>query len=505
MRKVYEKLFPLLLATLFVCFPAFAAPVQIEGYEQGDSGACQSVSGTVSMSTTTVRTGTYSFRVNPTTTGTGNCRISAISTAGVGTTAFGVATLYRDYGFYWHTKPASGDEEVLVVLDTGGTAKAYLRLDSAGKLVVYDNTPTSICTITNALSADTWYTLQFKTSTGAGSQSYDLQINHAASGCSGTMAQGATNHGSDRLGKGTNRNGQTIDVFYDDYLADDAAFATSDHQIKPMLVAANGSTESWVAGDAACLANNTNCYLSVDEIPTDGDTSYVQNATSGAALFTFNGTTTAGISLGTTIAIKAWTNFKEQVDGSAATVVRVRSNATNSDSASNNVGTSYVNRYRLLAADPNTSAAWGASGLNAVEIGVNEGTALQVDRLSSVGIQVDYIPATATPTPTATATATNTPTNTPTLTPTPTPTVTLTPTPTPTATPTNTPVPPTPTFTPTATATATATPTNTPTPTATFTSTPTPTATSTFTPTNTSTPTPVVGSAGALLLMGVGK
>jgi hypothetical protein len=67
------------------------------GWETGDSSEAQSSSGTNSVQTSVVRTGTYAFRANPTTTAVGNHRFAKHSTAGVATTAFGVATLYHRF------------------------------------------------------------------------------------------------------------------------------------------------------------------------------------------------------------------------------------------------------------------------------------------------------------------------------------------------------------------------------------------------------------------------
>lgn len=408
---------------LFLSFvqSAMAAPVQIEGFEMGSNAGCQSVSGTTAISTTTVKSGIYSLRNNPGAASTlGNCRLATMSTAGLNTTGFNTASLWTRFYFRIATAPAANEEQFYVVLDTAGSDKAYFTINSARNIKSYNNAGTLVATGTTVLALNTWYLIETLTSTGAGTQPYEIKINGSVE-LTGSMNMLTNNHGSVRLGKGSNLFSQAIDFFYDDFQANDSAYP-GDGSILVMTVDSNGSTESWIAGDAVCTGNNANCWQGVDEIPTDDDTTYVQNTTSGAALFNFISSSTAGIS-GTINSVKLFTRFREVVDGSAATVVRIRSNATNSDSASNNIGTSFVNRFRLLNIDPNTSAAWTTTGLDAVEGGVNEGTALQVDRLTSVNMQVDFLAGTATPTPTPT----NTPTATPTFTPSPTPTFTPTP------------------------------------------------------------------------------
>lgn len=463
-----------LLPLLLFAVQANATPLNSLGLETGDTAEVRSTAGTVALSTTTVLHGVYSLDINTSTTG--RYRVGKFTPAGVVTTGagieFNVANLKADGYFRIATAPAANTEEISTVLDTGGTIKLSLRQDSSRHILVYDNTTTLVCTTTTALTADTWYELQFSGTTSASASAYSLEIldtsgNSVDTSCSGTMNQGSTNFGSWNLGRATNQNSQTTRVFYDSWTWDDSSFYTG-HRVLRMAPNANGATQQWTAG------TNSSNYLEVDEIPTDNDTTYVESNGSAnqTALIALDSTATAGIS-GTIISAKAWGRIREDTTGTSSNVLRVSSGGTDSDTSATNHTTSYTNIFNFRVTDPNTSAAWTTSALDAVEIGSNEANAIAM-RMTTNSMFVDFIPAANTPTPTNTATSTNTPTNTPTETPTNTPLP-------PTNTPTNTPVPPT----------------NTPTETATFTSTP--------TPTNTHTPDPAVTIKPALKLLGVGS
>lgn len=410
-----KRLFAVVVLLGLLSTSAYATPQNFSGMETGDSAEAQSTTGTASVSTTTVRTGTYALRINPATTGTGNYRFAKMSTAGLSTTSFGTANLFSDFYFRYATKPAANDEEMYVVLDTGGTAKAFLRLNSAGNIVVYDNAVTAQCTGTTTLSSGTWYEIQFKTTTSASASAYSLAVNGVDQGCSATMTQGSTNHGSVRLGKGTNRNGQSIDFFYDDWAADDTAF-TGAHKVLRMLPNGDGSTHQWTSG------TNLSDWNEVKEAVTDGDTTRVKSngSASQVNLVALQDSATVGIS-GSIYGVKCWSNHREDAAFTSALRVRMRSGSTNSDTSAEDAGTSYVNRFKLNTVDPADSASWTTTDLDGLECGVLDDNAGADDESTASAFVLfdDSAVATNTPTPTPTNTPTNTPTPTPTNTPTP--------------------------------------------------------------------------------------
>lgn len=354
------------------------------GWESGDSSEAQSVTGTTSVQSSVTRSGAYALRVNPTTSANGNHRFAKHSAAGVPTTSFGVSTLYHRFYFRIATAPSADEEEMYVVLDTGGSYKCYLTLNSSRNIKAYNNASSLIATGSTVLSTNTWYRIELQTSTGSGNTTFILKID-GADEINTTANQLTDNHGSVRLGKHTNLNARSIDFYYDDAAWSDSAFIGAGQCLK-MAPDSNGSTAQWTGG------TNSSDYAEVDEIPTDGDTTYIRSTGSAGDVHLVGlvSTTTAGIS-GTINAVKAWARIRENTDVTTATRVRVRSSSTNNDTSSSDPTTTYANRFNLLLTDPATSSAWTTSGLDSVEIGVKEDNAVQT-RCTTLCLFVDFIP-----------------------------------------------------------------------------------------------------------------
>jgi hypothetical protein len=233
-------------------------------------GGSQLISGTCSVSSSNPRTGTYSYRVNPTTTGTGYFECYGADIAG-SQTAYGhnIDDAYYCAHIYVAAAPAANDEEIAVFYNTAGSAMASLRLTSAMKIDLYSNNlTTKIGTGTTVLSTNTYYRieLRLKSSTGA----YELRIRDAsladAAGTTEYSGTGATigslYNAKARWGKATDRNGQSIDVYYDDLWVADTGFGFTSigYKVQLCLPDGNGWQDNWsVSGD----------YTAIDEIPPD--------------------------------------------------------------------------------------------------------------------------------------------------------------------------------------------------------------------------------------------
>lgn len=400
-----------ILWTWAIASICFAAPLQLTGWEDGagtsnTDGECEIITGQGQISSSVKRTGTYSFYTNSTGVNTGVCRVSGPTSAGsveFNNGTFNAPTAYYRFYIYITALPATNEEEIAVIRGQSFSDKSYYRVTSAGTLKACNSAISCSTASTIALSINTWYRIEIQSTTSATASAYELRVD-GTTALSGTMTQNNENNRLILLGKVTDRNGQTMTAYYDDFLVDDTTWPGIG-QIVKLSPNANGSSMTWASG------TNSSNYLEVDEIPTDNDTTYVASATSGAALFAMEDTATKSIS-GTINAVKASARFREGTDGTAATSVRLRMSSTNSDSASNNIGTTYVNRYRIINLDPSDGTAITTADIDGAEVGVVEATTSQIDRLTTVGLNVDYAPAaipTATPTFTPTATSTFTP------------------------------------------------------------------------------------------------
>lgn len=396
-----NRLIKLLLATLLVVQPALATPINMSGWELGDTRESSATSGNVSVQATTKRTGGYALQSNPTTTAVGYHEFVGLSTAGA-TSNPNIATAYVRFYFRAGTLPAANDEEIFVQRDTtNANNKLHVRINSAGNLVVYNQANTLVATGATALSTGTWYRIEVKSGNGT-SAAYEVKID-GASELSGTTDQNATNCGAVRLGKVANRNSQTVNFYYDDFHYDDTAYPGSGN-ILAMKPNGAGSSSQWTSGTGSTFAE-------VDEIPSDDDTSYIMNSASvsQSSLFAMEDTTTVGIS-GTILGTKGWHRIKEASAVTSANHLRLRSSATNSDTNARDLSTSYASYGKLYATDPATATAWTTGGLDAVELGVLEDNAVQI-RDTHILLFVDF-ETTTTTTTTSTTTTTAAPTTT---------------------------------------------------------------------------------------------
>lgn len=336
-------------------------------WETGGTEEVQSQTGTAATQNTTVNTGTYALRTNPTGTAVGNHRIAGLRADGRADNALGVSTLYTKFDFRVATAPASAEEDFYAVLDTGASFKCVFRLNSARQIVAYNNAGGLVATGSTALALNSWYRLEFRTSTGSGSTSYEVKIDGVTE-LSGTMDQLTNAHGSIRLGKAADQNGNSVSYFFDNCVLSDSAFPGA-MKVLRLAPDGNGSTASWTNGTGA------SDYTQVDEVPTS-DADYIQCAAAAGDkvhLVTLESCSSAGMPSGATInAFKAFARLRENSSGSSAFKVRIRSGSTNSDGSTFNGSTTLTNHFRILETDPNTGSAWTESGVDAVEVGVVE-------------------------------------------------------------------------------------------------------------------------------------
>lgn len=359
------------------------ALLNICGWERGGSVEVGATAGTVSISTSVFRTGARSLRVNPTTTGTGYHQLRLFNANGDDTTLNAATITLRVY-FRYATKPSADNEEIA----TGRTnvaEKWAVRLDSDGKLSVYDQAAGLVATGATVLSVDTWYRIEMQAGTSA-TAAYELRIDGVTE-LSGTMDTTTTNYNMVRIGKPNDRNGESVDFYYDDLaIRNDTTFPGAG-QILQLIPTANGATQAWTAG------TNASDYQEVDETPTDSDTTYVKSTGSAGdvALFALQDCADVGIT-GTINAVKAYIRVKEDVTTTSANRIRLVSGATTSDGNATNRTASYGEVQRVFPTDPNTSAAWELASIDALQIGSIEDNAVAM-RITNVALMVEYVPA----------------------------------------------------------------------------------------------------------------
>ena len=361
---------------------AEAARLALTGFEWGNSAEVKGLSGTASFVTTPVNPGgsVYALRSSPNTTGVGHVELGSFSATGVNANlSTGTPTIYVTMYFRYVTKPANADEEII---QFGAGTKFALRLNSGGNLAAYDSDLTLLATGTTVLAANTQYRLDISVGTGAAG-AWEVLIAGVAE-ISGTGNLLATSNTRIFIGKATNRNGNTVDFFYDDVWVDNAAYKGA-HVVVALHPNADGSTQQWTGGTGA------SDWQEVDETSPDS-ADYVQSVNQNdVALFNLQDSATSTAFSGTIHSVLALTRVRENVAGTSLYNLRLRSGTTNSDNSTLDPGTTAVTNGRYVDTDPDTSAAWTTDGIAAVEIGGVD-TATNILRLETATLMVSFTP-----------------------------------------------------------------------------------------------------------------
>lgn len=351
-----------------------------QGWEAGWNST-DDYSGTVSISSAIKHSGNYSRRCNPTGTNVGYCYVP-----GKYNGTFSEPQAVCSFYFRPELLPASNNEEIAVMVDVSGASDWYeqIRINSAGNLGLFTQAGAQVGSWgTTTLVTGTWYRIdyQFVQTTNV----YTLKVG-------GVVELTGTSAGLARLntkqfivGKATNRNGQSVDFYYDDAVVDTDTFPGERSIIRKKV---NG------VGTYDTINGTTPHWQQVDEVPPSFSDQLNTDTTSWpGATFTVESCASVGIPSDSVINSAQVTVVVYRNDYNPLARFRIRSNSTDYDS-SNLIACGLSNVWREFiwtkVQDPATSAPWTIGGLDAVEIGVfasSGGTALQ-----SIYLMVEYGP-----------------------------------------------------------------------------------------------------------------
>lgn len=351
----------------------------------------EAVSGTNSIVLDKVPTGKASLRLNNSVASSAtSVRLGGKGASGA-QAAVTAATVYFVGRYRATLVPSSNSEEILRVVSSTSTLKLSVRIDSARKLSIYDQSNALIATGTTILSLEERYYIGVKAGNGT-SAAYELRINGITE-LSGTCDQAATNISRVHLGKQTNQNSNLIDYNWDDYWIDSGDWPTNGFRVDLLRVASNGATMSWTGGTGA------SDYSQINELVVS-ETEYIKDPTSALTpvigLFNLQTFDQAGIDpLTSIIAIQpmVWAS-DDSVALSNSLNIGIRSNATDSLTTNRNTPAQGAAEplSKIIATDPNTSAAWTKVGLEAALLKIAENTALATTRVFWAGVFVLHVP-----------------------------------------------------------------------------------------------------------------
>jgi hypothetical protein len=264
-------------------------------------------------------------------------------------------------------------KEVMSFGSGTGTAECGIAVGSAGQIRVWRGSPsTSIqdSTSSGLVKPNRWHYLEFKaTIDNAGSFDVYLDgVQVAFASNSGDTQNSQPNGTHVRLKGRTNQSVVDIlDIHYDDFYCLDTTGSPNDflgpQHVRTIFPNAVGD----VADFTSSGGDN---YAAVDDNGHDTDSTYVESSTTGHQdLYSFENITGGTINAAVVYAIAKRTDVS-----SFDIVLSVESNSVGADSAAVLVNSaSYIVAGGVFLVDPNTTAAWTDSGINAAQFGYKVG------------------------------------------------------------------------------------------------------------------------------------
>lgn len=355
------------------------AITNIVSFDTGDATELFSASNTFAYSTTTKRTGSHSFQANPTTTGTGWCGVGRFDSAGLHTNTPALASYAVVFYFRYATKPSINNEPIWTIHAAASTtARDELRLGSDGKLSWYVFGPTLVATGSKVLAANIWYRIEIAVTT-AGSATAEVRVDGVRDGALTAMSTTGTVCMMG-FGKRTNRNGNTVDFFYDDIAINNDGSYIGDGRCRLSRAIGAGAASDWNDGTSTA-------FTAVNETTPDGDTSYVATDLNGDNLdHTFDMQTYATTGAeGSIQAVKTLVVARtDSTTGTSSVAHRRIYNGSGFEATALELTTSYQTLSVIDQTDPSGAGAITSADFDTIEVGMAANTIAQTQRFTFV-------------------------------------------------------------------------------------------------------------------------
>jgi hypothetical protein len=329
------------------------AAVIIEGFENlGTSGNTPTVDGkfTVTGSNWRLGTGTY-----------GGLCLENI-TSGVGCDLRWTHGQITNFVVGFHFKTANQNVGAGIWSAYDSTTRGLgLIITNSGSIQVVRNTTVLDTTLDSIIRAGIWHHIEFKGVINNTTGSYTLYVDGVSVLTGSGNTRGGTNNYLDnfRLLPGQ---GNSATLFsFDDFYLYDGTTAIGPQKVVCLHPTADSGSPNWTT------STGTDHYALVDENPNNGDTDYVETATStNTDLFDVTDpdfTTIKGLQINAVARETNATPFNLNLV--------CKSNSTQSDGSNIAIGgQTYSTKTRILETDPDTAAAWTNSGLVSAKFGV---------------------------------------------------------------------------------------------------------------------------------------
>ncbi len=342
----------------------------IVGFETGDLLECSSTAtstGTPFTVTSPVRNGTYSLKIQQGGTGVSFAAFAAVDNHGGGATT-GLVLSYTRFFFRMAAIPTN-EETFFYVQDNTPSTLMQLKINPTGgaRVTLYNSAGTLVNTCPTTIGAGRWAQIEIKCGSGSNA-AYEVRIDSVS------QISGTANFGSNLpvfwyLGRPSVGSGG-IEFYYDSLHINDFDFVGNGH-VKIVRPDSDGTTLNWTANGAA---NRWDC---VDEIPNDGDTTYISSATLDQ-VNEVNLESSSNASITGTIRSVKSVAIGKRVGGSpmSVTPLRVRMNSGGSIIETLSGGgdidpiLGYKSRSIIATANPSGGGNWSSSAIDSLQLGV---------------------------------------------------------------------------------------------------------------------------------------
>lgn len=332
------------------------ARIFMTGLEAGSLNVFSAVNSGAEVSTTQKRTGNYSLSIP---SASDNATIAIPGSP---------SEIYMRMGLYMTGGNSSYSRVFLRLMDTSDLTLITCYVDyNTMRIVIKRGTysGTTLGTSTTVISPDMWYLLELHVvisdSSGVAQLKIDGNLDINASSVD-TKPGTISNIGSIIIGA---YGSYVLYGYFDDIAINDTTGSVNNSWIGQGGIYAltpNG------AGTSTQLTPSSGAnYTCVDDIPPDDDTSYVESNVQDE-IDTYALSASAGE--GMISAVQWLARAKANSTGTTAVTRVLRINGTNYVGGDNIVSTSYVYKTDILEKNPDDSAAWEYTDLDAMEAGV---------------------------------------------------------------------------------------------------------------------------------------
>lgn len=329
-----------------------------DGAESGNTLSLYPFQNNWDVSSSIKRSGSYSYK-----------EISS-GAAWINVLVNDLTEIYVRFAFYPNSYQSGYNHYFMQIFDNGQCLLNLAPLSTTtGQIGIYLNT-TLIGSGDAVMNTNTWHLVEVYYKIHSTEGAIKIRVNGILdySFAGNTVSGGKSKF--NKINIGCNYGNYCV-WYFDDIAVNDTNGVVDnswcgDGHVIALVPNANGDSSDLVGSDG----NSTDNYALVDDIPNDGDTTYVESAT-GDDYDLYNLTASG---LGATHVIKrVWVESIAKDTTTAGGQIKhvLKTNSTEYDSSAISLGTAYaLNKSAEHTVNPQTGSAWTPAELDALQVGV---------------------------------------------------------------------------------------------------------------------------------------